>query len=171
MRAWQVDSSCDDSLSYRFVHQILCVSQVLVVHNTVMDYSPVIQISTNLFDQWNQPIMSGNGLSPDELGAFVFLGVLLLCVLVAGCLTYWMNRCLLRKRKRREKLMRNMYNAGMDPETDTEGKRNGATGTYKSQFLNETDNSFGAFLVHVPGSTAMPYCSRDSKYQQKVNLM
>ena len=117
----------------------------------------------------SQSIMSGSALSPDEMGAFVFLGVLLLCVLVAGCVTFWMNRWLLRKRKRREKLTRNMYDAGMDPESDTERNGDSKHGTYEPQY--GTDSTFGAFLVHIPGSTATPYCSKDSKYQHTVHIM
>lgn len=95
-------------------------------------------------------------MSADEIGAFIFLGVLLVCIVLSGCLTWLLNRCL----KKKNKLNSNggIYTIQPDAESGEASKKT-LERFEVSALPGDNVDSFGTYLIHIPGSTALPYCS------------
>ena len=119
----------------------------------------------------DQPTHGKTGLTPDEVGAFVFLGVLLACVLTAGCITWWVNRCRsMNASRKKAEFLRNggMFDIGMEEIKlgEDQAERSGENVPQDGSKLDihelsslPEDESFGTFLIHIPGSSTLPYCS------------
>ena len=65
---------------------------------------------------------------------------------------------------------REMYDTGMDDE-DTENEGAETKNNLIKKSGGEEEPYTSAFLVHIPGSTAPPYCSKDKIYHHTVNLL
>lgn len=110
-----------------------------------------------------QPTLQKASLTPDEVGAFVFLGLLLVCVVTSGCITWWVNRCWDIRETRRKARLRGTINLGME-ETSFGGETGGGTQVEPKQDAIDLsslpeDEYFGTFVIHIPGSSTLPYCS------------